>query len=355
MSNYPGIKTGFGGFMRELLSYLHKTGKYELCMYSSGMPWEHPDFARWPWKTLGALPNNQQEIDNLNRDGNVARAAHYGAYYVDRAVQEFKPDVFIGSEDVWGVEFCKDKAWWNKISCVVHTTLDSLPILPSAIELARVSPNFFSWADFATQEMNKMGLENVKTIRGTVNTDVFRKLYRDEKINIRKVQGIPANAFCIGMVSRNQLRKSFGNLLEGYKMFKQQNPEIKNPRLLLYTHFSEGWDILRFCRDLEIDPSEVLATYKCRATGNYFVRPYAGQDLNNPETGHEKSLVTVNVQDGLTEEQLNEWYNILDVYCHPFTSGGQERGIQEAKLCELITLVTNYSCGKTHAYPKHNL
>lgn len=35
----------------------------------------------------------------------------------------------------------------------------------------------------------------------------------------------------------------------------------------------------------------------------------------------------------------------MDVYCHPFTSGGQEIPIQEAKLTELITLSTNYSCG----------
>lgn len=36
----------------------------------------------------------------------------------------------------------------------------------------------------------------------------------------------------------------------------------------------------------------------------------------------------------------------MDVYCHPFTSGGQEIPIQEAKLAELVTLVTNYSCGE---------
>ena len=36
----------------------------------------------------------------------------------------------------------------------------------------------------------------------------------------------------------------------------------------------------------------------------------------------------------------------MDVYCHPFTSGGQEIPIQEAKLAELITLATNYSCGE---------
>ena len=42
----------------------------------------------------------------------------------------------------------------------------------------------------------------------------------------------------------------------------------------------------------------------------------------------------------------------MDVYCHPFTSGGQEIPIQEAKLVELITLVTSYSCGEDMCVPE---
>jgi hypothetical protein len=56
--------------------------------------------------------------------------------------------------------------------------------------------------------------------------------------------------------------------------------------------------------------------------------------------------VTTGTGYGVTERQLNEIYNLMDVYCHPFTSGGQEIPIQEAKLAELVTLVTNYSCGE---------
>ena len=40
----------------------------------------------------------------------------------------------------------------------------------------------------------------------------------------------------------------------------------------------------------------------------------------------------------------------MDVYCHPFTSGGQELPIQEAKAAGLITLVTEYSCGTDSCY-----
>ena len=40
----------------------------------------------------------------------------------------------------------------------------------------------------------------------------------------------------------------------------------------------------------------------------------------------------------------------MDVYCHPFTSGGQELPIQEAKAAGLVTLVTEYSCGTDSCY-----
>ena len=42
----------------------------------------------------------------------------------------------------------------------------------------------------------------------------------------------------------------------------------------------------------------------------------------------------------------------MDVYCHPFTSGGQEIPIQEAKSAGLITLATNYSCGTDSCYER---
>jgi hypothetical protein len=57
-------------------------------------------------------------------------------------------------------------------------------------------------------------------------------------------------------------------------------------------------------------------------------------------------MSTTGVGFGISEEQLNEVYNLMDVYCHPFTSGGQEIPVQEAKLAELVTLVTDYSCGE---------
>ena len=354
-SNSASAKTGFGGYIREIMTHLYKTGKYELVLYAAGSPWEAPDAARWPWKTYGTLPSNPQEMHRINQDPGLARAANYGEYYIDRLVQQEQPDALVMVEDIWAMQNWRNREWWNKFPCIVHTTLDSMPILPVAFEVATKTPYFYSWADFATQAMRKQGAAHVKTLHGSVNSKVFRRLSDERRKEIRRQNNIPEDAYCFGMLSRNQLRKSFPNIIEAYSLYKKKHPE-QVTRLLFYTHYGEGWDIPARCKEYGVNLDEVLCTYKCRATGNYLIMPYVGQDANNPRNGAEKSLITANVSNGLTEEQVNDWYNVLDCYIHAFTSGGQERGIQEAKLVELVTLVTNYSCGEDCCVPEaHSL
>ena len=95
-----------------------------------------------------------------------------------------------------------------------------------------------------------------------------------------------------------------------------------------------------------------MTTYICKNCNNYEVKPFQGHDLDCRLCGAQKSQITTGVGLGINEVQLNEVYNLMDVYCHPFTSGGQEIPIQEAKLTELITLVTNYSCGEEMCEPE---
>jgi glycosyltransferase involved in cell wall biosynthesis len=146
-------------------------------------------------------------------------------------------------------------------------------------------------------------------------------------------------------VFRNQLRKSVPNLLDGFKIFTQNNPDAK-AKLLLHTHWSEGWDILKLLKEKNIERTDILTTYFCSSCNRYDIKPFEGQKIKCKFCNQNNSSETTNVKNGVDERQLNEIYNLMDVYCHPFTSGGQELPIQEAKLTELVTLVTNYSCGE---------
>lgn len=345
-TDFSLAKTGFGRSAKAILKNLYLKNKYDIVHYACGMTYNHPEFGKTPWKTVGSLPNTQQELDQLNRDPGLARMASYGAHLLDKVINDEKPDVYIAVQDIWGVDFAIEKPWFNKISSVIWTTLDSLPILESAVQAAKKVKNYWIWSDFATKALHKLGFKHIKTLHGALENKDFYRLSDFDRNQLRKRNNIPQDAFIIGFVFRNQLRKSVPNLLQGYSLWKKNNPEIKNTYLLLHTHWSEGWNIHKLAAEIGVPNEEILTTYICKNCGEYEIKNFTGQDLNCRFCGSQKSQTTTNVAIGVSEEKLNEIYNLMDVYCHPFTSGGQEIPIQEAKLTELVTLVTNYSCGE---------
>lgn len=345
-SNYSKIFSGFGKNAKNILSYLQKTGKYDLVELSNGVVKGNPELSKLPWRAVGGVPNDQESINRINKDPNIQKTAQYGFLAIDNIIKSEKPDIYLGVEDIWGISPLTKKPWWNKINCIVWSTLDSLPILPDAVNCADKIKNYYVWASFAEKAMKEThGQKHVKTLHGAVDTKSFYNLGEDYKQKLRNNFKIDKDAFVIGFVFRNQLRKSVPNLLEGFKLFKKEHPNSK-AKLLLHTNFSEGWNIHSLMQEKGIDPKDVLCTYFCNKCKQYEIKPFQGQNLNCPYCGSEKSQNTVNIASAVSEEQLNEIYNMMDVYCHPFTSGGQEIPIQEAKLTELITLVTNYSCGE---------
>ena len=338
-SNLCRAFTGFGKNKKNIMRYLFDTGKYNLVELANGIHWEDPQTTTLPWECRGSLPlpNHLQTLTPEEQ-----RAEGYGLTLVDKAIREFKPDEYIGIEDIWAFNNFHHKPWWNKINTMVWTTLDSLPLLPQAIEYAPKIKNYYVWSTFASKALNEEGYNHVKTLRGSLDVKNFFRLSEEKRKNLRKAYGLN-NEYIIGFVFRNQLRKSVPNLLDAFQLFKQKEPKAK---LFLHTHWSEGWDIPRMLQEKKIAKEDILTTYVCNQCSHYDVRPFTGQEQQCKKCGAEKSTSTTNPSKGVTEQQLNEVYNLMDVYCHPFTSGGQEIPIQEAKLTELITLATNYSCGE---------
>ena len=341
-SNSAKAYTGFGKNAKNIIRHLYKTNKYEIIEFANGCQWGDPSLLLRPWKAQGSIPNNPAVLQKMNRDPNLGRIGGYGGLSIDQAIKEFKPDIYLGVEDIWAFSDYWNKPWWDKINNMIWTTLDSQPILPQALDAAPKTKNFYVWASFAEKDMKKLGHDHVGTLHGSVDTEDFYRLPDDQRLLLRKRFNL-SDEFIIGFVFRNQLRKSVPNMLEGFKIFKKDCPKAK---LLLHTHWSEGWDIPRLIKEKSLNNEDILTTYFCSSCRQYQIRPFVGQEQDCSYCGSKKSLNTTNTKDGVDEQQLNEIYNLMDVYCHPFTSGGMEIPIFEAKLTGLITLVTNYSCGE---------
>jgi glycosyltransferase involved in cell wall biosynthesis len=351
-SDFSLSKTGFGRNARAVLSYLYSTDKYDIISISAGVSENHPELTRTPWKSIGVVPDKEGSSKrDYESSPEKKRMYAYGAFSVDKIVEEERPDVYIGTQDFWGVDYSINKGWFSKVSSAIWTTLDSLPLLPKAIESASKIKNYWIWADFATKQMHKLGHKHVKTLRGCVDTKYFFPLEENSKKLLRLKHEIDENDFIIGFVFRNQLRKTVPKLLSGFKIFKDKNPSV-SAKLLLHTGWHEGWNITKLCQERGVDLKDVLTTYICKTCGHYKVRPFSGPELECPFCSRKGSFVTTGTNIGIKEHQLNEVYNLMNVYCHPFTSGGQEIPIQEAKLAGLLTLVTNYSCGEDMCVPE---
>ena len=339
--------TGFGKNMKNILLALYNDPDIEVVEAANGVPYGR-DIST-PWESYGTYPSNPKILSAIEKDPSKKRAAQYGFYVIDEIVEKVKPDVFLGIEDIWGFKEYENKPWWNKTKKIIWTTLDSLPILDQAVEMEPKCDKMLVWASFAEKAMKELGHDTVETVHGAVDYTHFKPL--ENKEELRKLHGLQKD-FVIGFVFKNQLRKSVPNLLEGFKKFKEKNPKV-SAKLLLHTDWGErdhGWDIPRYLKEKDLEDGSVLSTYVCHKCDNYFIRPYFGEDKNCSVCGSEKSVKTKNSGKGVGEKELNEIYNMMDVYCHPFTSGGQELPIQEAKAAGLITLVTDYSCGTDSAY-----
>jgi len=336
-SNYCKAFTGFGKNKKNILKYLYKTGKYNVVEAANMKRVSDTSTEKLPWDCYGTVPDNYESLPEEQK-----RPAGYGSTEIDRIVEEVRPDVYIGVEDIWAFTDYNKKPWWNKVNSMVWTTLDSLPILPQALEYAPKIKHYYVWSSFAEKAFKESGYEHIKTLRGSLDTDSFYKLDDQARTKLRDFHGVNQDDFIVGFVFRNQLRKSVPNLLDGFKLFKKDKPHAK---LLLHTHWSEGWDIMRLLEEKNIQNTDILTTYFCSSCGAYHVKSFTHEKEKCRECGQNTSNTT-NVSHGVSEDQLNQVYNLMDVYCHPFTSGGQEIPVQEAKLTELITLVTDYSCGE---------
>jgi glycosyltransferase involved in cell wall biosynthesis len=341
-SNHSKLFTGFGKHKKNLLKYLYRTGKYEIVELSNGHKSDNDELKLLPWKVYGSYPSDPQRIAEIQKDPKLSHAANYGSEMIDEVIKEVKPDIYLGIEDIWAFGSFYSKPWWNKVNCIIHTTLDSLPILSEAVSAASSIKNYFVWASFAEKALKELGHQHVETVRGSLEVENFYRLSNKEKRELRQKFNL-ANNFIIGFVFRNQLRKSIPNLLDGFKLFQSEHA---NARLLIHTNWTEGWDIASLLKEKKIDFNLVYTTYVCAHCREYSIRPFCGYQINCESCGKQGGCETANIKTGVDEKQLNEIYNLMHVYCHPFTSGGQEIPVQEAKLTELITLVTNYSCGE---------
>ena len=352
LSNCVVQKTGLARNAKDIVTTIFKKSKYNIFFLNQGMPDNHPDYLRLPWKNFGVMKNFDQ--NRFNQDQGYQRAVAYGGPAVEEFVISNKIDVFITFDDIWAFppEFYYQTNWYKhmKDNVLVNLTIDSEPIMPQAKDWAVNCPNLHVWSGFAKRVLEKEDFnkyKHIQVLRGAVSGEFFRPLPQEERLQLRRKWNITDDEKIVIYVARNQLRKIFSAHMEGLVAFRRKHPE-KKTRLLFHTNFSEGsgWPIAQIRDELGLKPEDVLATYYCGKCHAWSILPFTGEGLNCPHCLAEKSINTVSIGSNISEEELNKIYNISDCCASIFTSGGQENNCPEAMLCGLPLACPNYSSGE---------
>lgn len=359
-SNPCWIKTGLSENAKTLLAYLFKTGRYDIAQLCTMATMQNdPKLGLMPWRCYGSVPADQDLINRINADPIMARDASYGALGIDAAVADWKPTIWIGSDDIWSfplAAYC-DKPWYKRLHGIHHTTVDSLPVLDQAFEQARRSKHYLTWAPFAAREMKRVGgesMSHVSSIWGAMDTTSFAPIDPNTRADLRRQFGITPDTFVFLFVFRNQLRKQANRVLEAYARFRAENPGLK-AALHFHTAFHEkaqGWDLPKMAAYYGVKPQELLCTYVCKKCGAWSISPFAGEEQRCPMCGEDKGLNTASITHGVPAQQMKLIYGVADACVNAHTSGGQEMHISQSLLCGKPVACTSYSCGEDFCLPE---
>ena len=89
-SDFALSKTGFGRNTKAILSYLYKTGKYEIISLGGGLTKNNTELERTPWKSYGCYPTSGPELEEANSHPDKGRLYSYCALELDKIIEKEK-------------------------------------------------------------------------------------------------------------------------------------------------------------------------------------------------------------------------------------------------------------------------
>ena len=97
--------SGYGTYSKEVLSRLHKTGKYEIAELASYAFPGDPKIANTPWTVYPNAINPQNQNDPRLKDLNSQPINQFGAWRFERVCLDFRPDIVFDIRDPWMLMF----------------------------------------------------------------------------------------------------------------------------------------------------------------------------------------------------------------------------------------------------------
>lgn len=389
------LNTGFSTYYRELLPRLVETGKYEIAelgCYAKQSDPRAQEFIRGRWKFYGVMPENQEEAKAFQQPSPHPRARgqntnQFGEYKFSHAVADFKPDIVIDIRDWWMLEYQERNVFRPWYKWVVMPTVDAEPQAEDWIQTYENANMVLAYSDYGVHVLRRQsqlspdGRRKMrvfpKAMRPGVDLATFKPKDRAET---REYWNLNPELPVIGTVMRNQSRKLYPDLIDGFARMKSKyagDPQVDKAVLLIHSSWPDNahsYDYPRHIMRLESYDwmpnhhkgirGSVLQSMYCHSCNQSSVT-FAMNLWNKPvQEGRIKlpcphcgkiDASPPNTSVGFSREELSNLYNVMDLYVQCSICEGDGMPIQEAKACGVPTLVTDYTAMREKGrYPDYS-
>ena len=338
------LNTGYATYTREILNYLHSTGKYEIAELAAYGQRNDDRAANIPWKYYGVAPNtdfepkaSEQELQIYGSNG----VNQFGEWIFEHVCLDFMPDIVCDIRDFWMLDFAERSPYRPYFKWAIMPTVDARPQARQWVATYAGADACLTYSDWAGGVLEDQSGGRIK-YHGSAPPSAHPAYAPIADKMSHKIQyGLDPNCKIIGTVMRNQRRKLYPDLFEAFRKFLDK-AESKNYYLYCHTSYPDlGWDIPELLHQNQL-ASHVLFTYICPETKKPFPSLFKGAVAQSPFTGKWGATLS-NVKNGASYEDLSSIQNLFDLYTQYANCEGFGLPYVEAAACGVPVCGTDYS------------
>ena len=334
------LNTGYATYSREVLTYLHKTGKYEIAELASYGKRDDPRAKNIPWHFYGVVPPDNAPEEEHKRY-HALPVNQFGEFAFESVCLNFTPDIVCDIRDFWMVDFIERSPYRNYYHWCLMPTVDAEPQARQWIATYKSADTCLTYSDWAGELLQKQSGGQINYI-GSAPPSAHAAYQPMDQSEVRTELGLPLDEKIIGTVMRNQRRKLYPDLFHAFKMFKETRADSNNYKLYCHTSYPDlGWNIPELLQQNGLS-SSVYFTYICQDTNKPFASLFKGAKIQSPFTGTLNAVLS-NVKVGLSYEDLSKVMNSFDLYVQYANSEGFGLPQVEAAACGVPVMSTDYS------------
>lgn len=314
------ITSGYGVYGKELLTRLYNTDKYEIAELGCYAEKGNPGISGIPWKFYpNAVSNNDPRSEEYKRSA----SNQFGNWRFTRCLFDFKPHIVFDIRDYWMSSYQEMSALKQYFHWVLMPTVDSAPQKTEWLYTftnADIIIPYTNWAKRVLKDScgDKINLFP-KIANAGINPQEFYPL-SNRSAHIKRIFDTDKELSIVGTVMRNQRRKLFDDLFISYRKYLNRLLSDNNidlyERSFLYIHTSfpeeTGWDIPSLLYEHHL-LDKTYITYICRKCKKYFPSKFQSPVIKCKHCDNHTATLS-SVVSGVNNQQLNEIYNLFDLY-----------------------------------------